>query len=184
MGLVIGQSSLLVTPLQMVRLMAAVANDGQLVTPHLGHGTGQVHRDGNMSVDRLRLADGQSSVDAPRFTRPEPKPIAGLHPETLAIVREGLERVVQDRHGTAYKTVRLPNVKIAGKTGTAEVGGRRPDHAWFAGYVPADEPKVAFVVVIEHGGSGGKVAGPVAKEFVKTLLELGVIHGTSALAKE
>ncbi len=178
LGLVIGQSSLLVTPLQMARLMAAVANDGQLVTPYLGNGTGQIHE------NRLRITGDESSGEAPPFTRPEPKPIAGLHAATLAVVREGLERVVQDRHGTAYKTVRLPNVKIAGKTGTAEVGGRLPDHAWFAGYVPADEPKVAFAVVIEHGGSGGKVAGPVAKEFVKMLLELGVIHGTSALAKE
>ncbi len=171
LGLVIGQSSLLVTPLQMARLMAVVANDGSLVTPHLAHSTGQIRS----------IAESGSSQS---FNRPEPKPIAGLTAETLKAVREGLERVVQDRHGTAYKTVRLPNVKIAGKTGTAEVGGRLPDHAWFAGYVPADEPKVAFVVVIEHGGSGGKVAGPVAREFVKTLLDLGVINGSSTLAKE
>jgi penicillin-binding protein 2 len=171
LGLVIGQSSLLVTPLQMARLMAAVANDGYLVTPHLAHSTGQI---------RSIAENGP----ARSFNRPEPKPIAGLTIATLQAVRAGLERVVQDRHGTAYKTVRLPNVKIAGKTGTAEVGGRLPDHAWFAGYVPADEPKVAFVVVIEHGGSGGKVAGPVAREFVKTLLDLGVINGSNALAKE
>lgn len=184
LGLVIGQSSLLVTPLQMARLMAAVANDGQLVTPHLAASTGQVHHDASESSGRSRLADAELGTHSSHFTRPEPKPISGLSSDILSVVREGLERVVQDRHGTAYKTVRLPNVKIAGKTGTAEVGSRLPDHAWFAGYVPADEPRVAFVVVIEHGGSGGKVAGPVAKDFVKALLDLGVIHGSSALAKE
>jgi penicillin-binding protein 2 len=183
LGLVIGQSSLLVTPLQMARLMAAVANGGQLVTPHLAAGTGQVRHDGAISSAAPR-ADDSFSPDAPRFSRPDPKPIPGLHAETLDAVREGLERVVQDRHGTAYKTVRLPSVKIAGKTGTAEVGGRLPDHAWFAGYVPADEPRVAFVVLIEHGGSGGKVAGPVAREFVKLLLDLGVITGSKELARE
>jgi len=176
LGLVIGQSSLLVTPLQMARLMAAVANDGQLVTPHLAAGQGQVHHEG--------LSRAEPGSESSLITRPQPKPITGLHPETLAAVREGLERVVQHRTGTAYKTVRLPNVTIAGKTGTAEVGGRLPDHAWFAGYVPADQPKVAFVVVIEHGGSGGKVAGPVARDFVKTLLDLGVIAGTRELAAE
>jgi penicillin-binding protein 2 len=95
-----------------------------------------------------------------------------------------LERVVQNPKGTAYKTVRLPNVRIAGKTGTAEVGGRLPDHAWFAGYVPAQAPRVAFVVVVEHGGSGGKVAGPIARDFVKLLIDTGVVSGTRELAKE
>lgn len=185
LGLVIGQSSLLVTPLQMARLMAVVANDGLLVTPHLAAGTGQVHHDGlASSAARLRFADAATSDDSPRFTRPAPKPIPGLTSDLLSAVREGLDRVVQDRHGTAYKTVRLPNVKIAGKTGTAEVGSRLPDHAWFAGYVPADEPRIAFAIVIEHGGSGGKVAGPVARDFVKLLLAQGVIHGSRELAQE
>ncbi len=168
LGLVIGQSSLLVTPLQMARLMAAIANDGQLVTPHLAAGTGQLHS----------LSESGATLG-----RPQPKPITGLHPETLSAVRKGLERVVQHKTGTAYKTVRLSEVTISGKTGTAETGSRLPDHAWFAGYVPADEPKVAFVVVIEHGGSGGKVAGPVARDFVKLLLARRVIDGSRELAE-
>lgn len=172
LGLAIGQSSLLVTPLQMARLMAAVANDGQLVTPHLAAGFEQVRT----SVE----SPGDATSGLPH---PMPTPIAGLNHEILSAVREGLERVVQDPHGTAYKTVRLPQVKIAGKTGTAEVGGRRPDHAWFAGYVPADDPKVAFAVVIEHGGSGGKVAGPVAREFVKLLIQQRAIHESHEITK-
>jgi penicillin-binding protein 2 len=85
-----------------------------------------------------------------------------------------LEKVVAHPQGTGYKTVRLKEVAIAGKTGTAENGG--PDHAWFAGYVPADRPQVAFVVVLEHGGSGGKAAGPVAKKFVQVLLDEGIVR--------
>ena len=163
MGLAIGQSRLTVTPLQMARVMAAIANDGFLVTPHLVQSFGPA-----------RLMEGE---DSPRLAIPEPRPIPGLTEGTLARVREGLEMVVAHPKGTGYKTVRMSEVKIAGKTGTAEVGGGRPDHAWFAGYVPADRPKYAFAIVLEHAGSGGKNAGPVARRTVETLLALGLVQG-------
>lgn len=171
LGLAIGQSSLKVTPLQIARLMAAIANDGLLVTPHLATNSGAT------SID---LA-GATPV-RPVFDHPAPQPVSGLHHDTLACIREGLYRVVHDLHGTGYKTVRLKEVAIAGKTGTAEVGAGKPDHAWFAGYAPADNPRVAFAVVIEHGGSGGKVAGPIAREFVRTLLDTGLITPAAPLA--
>ncbi|MFQ5731146.1 MAG: peptidoglycan D,D-transpeptidase FtsI family protein [Planctomycetaceae bacterium] len=162
LGLGIGQSRLTVTPLQIVRMMAAVANDGQLVTPHL--------------MQRLGTARRAGESDA--ATNPFPRRgISGLSSGTLSRVREGLRRVVQDPKGTGYKRVRLNGIEIAGKTGTAEVGGGKPDHAWFAGYAPASNPRVAFVVVLEHTGSGGKNAGPVAKELVRTLLQTGHIRG-------
>ena len=85
---------------------------------------------------------------------------------------------MSDPHGTGYKTIRLKDVAIAGKTGTAEPGGDRPDHAWFAGYVPADQPRIAFVVVLEHAGSGGHAAGPVARKFVEALLLQGLLNST------
>lgn len=172
LGLAIGQSSLKVTPLQMARLMAAIANGGFLVTPHFATTSGPT------SIE----TDGSASV-RPVFAHPEPQPIPGLHPATLAAIREGLYNVVNDSHGTAYKTVRLKEVAIAGKTGTAEVGGNRPDHAWFAGYAPADHPRVAFAVVIEHGGSGSKVAGPIARDYVKALLDTGLITRSAPLAE-
>ena len=169
LGLAIGQSELLVTPMQMARAMAAIANEGQLVTPHLAGEAGP-----------SRLDDSRSF--RPVFAHPEAEPIAGLHHETLAAVREGLTMVVHDPKGTAYKTVRLKDVTIAGKTGTAETNGA--DHAWFAGYVPAERPRIAFVVVLEHGGSGGKSAGPIARQFVSCLLELGLVTPTADLARE
>jgi penicillin-binding protein 2 len=172
LGLAIGQSSLTVTPLQMARVMAAIANGGELVTPHLVASGGPVAIDAATGVLDAR----------PVFAHPEPTPIPGLSEETLAAIRAGLYRVVHDPQGTGYHSVRLPEVAIAGKTGTAEVGGGQPDHAWFAGYAPADHPRIAFAVVLEHGGSGGKVAGPVAREFVKSLLESGLIGPTNAVA--
>ncbi|MCA9019520.1 MAG: hypothetical protein KDA74_05225, partial [Planctomycetaceae bacterium] len=79
-----------------------------------------------------------------------------------------------------YKTVRMKEISIAGKTGTAETGGGKNDHAWFAGFVPANQPKYAFAVVIEHGGSGSRVAGPVAQKLVRAMLETGLLHPTAA----
>ncbi len=163
LGLAIGQSRLTTTPLQMARVMAAIANEGFLVTPHLVSGFGPVAVSEEDSSSRIAI--------------PEPRPIPGLTEGTLARVREGLEMVVADPKGTGYKTVRTSAVKIAGKTGTAEVGGGLPDHAWFAGYVPAGRPKYAFAVILEHAGSGGSIAGPVAKRTVETLLESGLIVG-------
>ena len=172
LGLAIGQSSLTVTPLQMARLMAAIANEGALVTPHLVSSSGPVS-----------IESAASALDArPVFAHPEPTPIDGLNSETLAAIRAGLYRVVHDSQGTGYHSVRLSEVAIAGKTGTAEVGGGRPDHAWFVGYVPAENPRYAFAIVLEHGGSGGKVAGPVAREFVKSLLEVGLLSADADLA--
>ncbi|MEX0704843.1 MAG: penicillin-binding transpeptidase domain-containing protein [Planctomycetales bacterium] len=168
LGLAIGQSRLTATPLQIARLMAAVANGGHLVTPHVvrGGGAAQVGDEGELP------------------SPPQPRRVSALHESTLARVREGLERVVADPQGTGYKHVRLKEIAIAGKTGTAEVGGGLPDHAWFAGYVPADRPRVAFVVVLEHAGSGGTAAGPVARELVRAMLELGLVQPAQVAGRE
>jgi penicillin-binding protein 2 len=65
--------------------------------------------------------------------------------------------------------VHLAGPTAAGKTGTAEAGAGRADHAWFAGYFPAENPKYVVVVALEHGGSGARAAGPVARELFKLL---------------
>jgi penicillin-binding protein 2 len=162
----IGQGQLTVTPLQVARLMAAVANGGQLVTPHLVEGEGP-------AVILASATDGTGLDEG--ISAPPPQPIPGLSRRTLEWVRAGLRQVIAHPQGTGYKTVRLPDVAIAGKTGTAESGGGRPDHAWFAGYVPAEAPRVAFVVVLEHAGSGGHAAGPVARDLVRAMLQTGII---------
>ncbi|MEZ6066167.1 MAG: penicillin-binding transpeptidase domain-containing protein [Planctomycetaceae bacterium] len=175
--LAIGQGSLTVTPLQVARLMAAIANDGWLVqprfvrpaTPQLDSFSGTAE-----SIALVSFVDSAENDDGQRPIR-----VNGLSPATLAHVRRGLEATVEHPRGTG-RAARLPQVRVAGKTGTAEIGGNRPDHAWFAGYVPADRPRIAFVVVIEQGGSGGRVAAPVARAYVSQLLQAGVISPTPA----
>lgn len=160
LGLAIGQSRLTVTPLQIARLLACVANGGFLVTPRV------VGRGGPSLVQ-----DDAASESATA------RPVPGLSQETLQRIREGLRQAVANPRGTGYKYVRLSEVAIAGKTGTAETGGAG-DHAWFAGFVPAQNPRIAFAVVLEHGGSGGAKAGPLARQFVEALLAQGVIQQT------
>jgi penicillin-binding protein 2 len=156
LGLAIGQSRLTVTPLQVATMMAAVANGGYLVTPRV--------------TESVRSERGKYKWAA----RPRRR-IAGLSQQTISEIQHGLFSAVNDPAGTGYKTVRLDEVSIAGKTGTAEVGGNKPDHAWFSGYVPADRPRFAFVVMLEHGGSGGSAAGPLARKLVQSMIRTGLL---------
>jgi penicillin-binding protein 2 len=162
--LAIGQARLTSTPMQIARLMAAVANGGRLVTPYLADSSGPTPS----------LAGDNNHRD---LSTAAARPVPELNARTLEWLRLGLRQVVAHPQGTGYKTVRLKDVAIAGKTGTAETGANRPDHAWFAGYVPADNPTIAFVVVLEHAGPGGHAAGPVAREFVQALQALGLLAG-------
>jgi len=150
----VGQGSLTATPLQMLRMMAAIANGGRLVTPHVvNEGSGfRVQGSGKQGHDSVPLS-----------------------PHTLEAIREGLLRVVADAKGTAHGTVYIESSAIAGKTGTAETGGDQLSHAWFAGYAPANEPKLAFVVVLEHAGEAATTAGPVATRLVLRMEQLGLL---------
>ena len=166
----IGQGRLEVTPLQVARMMAAVANGGLLVTPHVVCGLGLTEHGEPAPEASAENAD-------PPVRIPPPQPIPGLHPATLAAIREGLKRVVSDPRGTAHATVFLDSIEIAGKTGTAETGADGAEHAWFAGYAPAAHPQVAFAVALEHAGDAAETAGPVAKRLVLRLQELGYFGG-------
>jgi penicillin-binding protein 2 len=165
--LAIGQGALEVTPLQVVRMMAAVANGGYLVTPHLASGLGPPEIPDASSTEDLGPADDEIRV-------PAPQPIPGLKPAMLDPIRQGLRRVVCDPRGTAHATAWLGQVDISGKTGTAETGVEAGEHAWFAGYAPSEAPRVAFVVVLEHGGNADEAAGPVARRLVARMHELGM----------
>ncbi len=101
-----------------------------------------------------------------------------MAPETLAVVRQALVGVVNEHKGTAYKA-RITDVEVAGKTGTAQVHGRKTelggyeagDHAWFVGFAPAGKPRIAVSVLVEHGGHGGDVSAPVAMEIIHNYFE-------------
>ncbi len=154
----IGQGSTKVTVLQMALAYAAVANGGSLMLPQI--------------VQRIETAAGEVVQEFP----PRLRRRVQARPESLALLREGLLGVVADPRGTAYAN-RIAEVEVAGKTGTAQVkklakqselkweAGK--DHAWFASFAPAAAPKIAVVVLIEHGGKGGSVAAPVAMEIYK-----------------
>jgi len=153
----------------MALVMAAIANNGHLVTPHLAADSGPVSLN-DASSFRTTMPSVQS------------RQIEGLDRETLGYVREGLTMVVHHPRGTGYKTVRMKEITIAGKTGTAETNG--VDHAWFAGYVPAEQPRIAFVVVLQNGGSGGAAAGPVAHDFIKVLVDMGLVTRSTPLLSD
>ena len=142
----IGQGPVLVTPLQMARMTAMVANGGYKVIPHL--------------------------VKDAKVPPPEHEP---LDAEALRVVRGGMWAVVNEGGGTAYGSARLPGVEIAGKTGTVQVIAQAQrteehnlpfkyrDHAWFTSFAPADNPELVVTVFAEHGGGGSKVAAPIAQ---------------------
>ena len=154
----VGQGALTATPLQVVRLYAAIANGGYLVRPRI-------------TRDRPVRAAMAPGVRPPLPS--ESLRVPGLSEHAIRAVHKGLLRAVDDPLGTAFATVRLSGLAIAAKTGTAETGSVHGDHAWLAGYVPADEPRYAFVVVLEHGGSGGEQAGPVASALIERMRALG-----------
>ncbi|MBX7164997.1 MAG: hypothetical protein K1X74_01490 [Pirellulales bacterium] len=167
-ALAIGQSTLAVTPLAVARMMAAIANGGRLVEPHLVRGQGISFADTSASRDDVR-----ETIEADATS--ESHQIAELDAHALGALNEGLRAAVNEPSGTAHATLADAPASIAGKTGTAEVGGSRDDHAWFAGLVPAEKPRVAIVVVLEHAGDGGQATGPVVRRIVETLVARGLV---------
>ncbi|HEV7999109.1 MAG TPA: penicillin-binding transpeptidase domain-containing protein [Planctomycetaceae bacterium] len=165
--LAVGQSSLTATPLQIARMMAAVANGGDLITPFVARRSGP------------RLADEDATSSLSRRV-----PIPGLAEGTLGRIRVALAKTVSDPAGTGYQTVRSKEISIAGKTGTAQAGKGQADHGWFAGYAPADNPRVAFAVVLEHAGSSSKSAGPLARQLVEALVADGVLQPERVTLRE
>ncbi len=139
-NLAVGQGQLQVTPIQAAQLYALVATDGRMPP--------------------LRII--REKAPPPDATRPG----LNLNHQHMTVLRDAFAAVVNEPGGTGYRRVSLPDVRIAGKTGTAQAGTGN-DHAWFVGFVPAAKPRIAFSVVVEHGGHGGEIAGPIAREIVK-----------------
>lgn len=158
-----GQGDVEVTVMQLAMAYAALVNGGTLFVPQV--------------VDRVARADGATVIQyAPQVKRQIETP-----PEILDLWKRGMWKVVNEPGGSAYGYATSDVVPIAGKTGTAQVRAKKAkkdvreirgwspgaNHAWFAGVAPAEHPEVAIVVLIEHGGAGGKVAGPVAKAILE-----------------
>ncbi len=161
----IGQGFLQVSPIQLARATATLANKGNVVTPFL--------------VNKIVREDS---------TSPGPETHQGampLNPENVNNIVSAMVNVVHAAHGTAKSIGKDINYQIAGKTGTAQVFNIKQDekynennidfklrdHALFISFAPADDPKIAVAVIVEHGGHGGSVAAPIAGKVIKQFLE-------------
>lgn len=146
----IGQQDVVVTPLQAAMIAAAVANDGELMQPYM--------------VDQVRAPD-LSVID-----RTEPEVLSeATSADVAADLTEMMVSVVENGSGQAAQ---VPGVQVAGKTGTAENAG--PDHNWFVGFAPADDPQIAVAVFVANGGgTGGDVSAPIAREVLAAYLGRG-----------
>ena len=147
--LAIGQERLQVTPLQMAMVAAAVGNGGTLMAPRL--------------VERVTDAEGRV-VD--RGSVDELSEV--MSPKAAAQLTRMMAQVVEEGSGTAAA---LEGVRVAGKTGTAEVDGGAANQAWFIGFAPVGRPRMAVAVTIERTqGQGGTVAAPLAKRVLEDLI--------------
>ena len=150
----IGQGQVLVTPMQVARFMAAVANGGVLWKPRL--------------VQRIERPErGVVWTDTGTVTGH-----VELNPAVWAFLRQSLWAVVND-NGTGAGA-RIPGLEIAGKTGTAQMianskADKGQDHAWFASFAPVKDPEVVVVVLVERGGKGGQVAAPIARKIYNAI---------------
>jgi peptidoglycan glycosyltransferase len=146
----VGQGRLLVTPLQMALVGAAVANGGSIMQPHL--------------LKEIRSPKGEVLLlQAPRVWK------RALKPATSEEVKRLMVGAVESGTGRAAA---LPGIAVAGKTGTAEISKKKKTHAWFVGFAPAENPKVAIAVIIEEAGTGGRVAAPVAREVMEEAMKI------------
>ncbi len=161
----IGQGYLLTTPIQMAQLISAVTNGGIIFKP---------------TIIKLEIP-------------PEPVKKAEIEPEILELIKKSLYGVVNEEGGTGIGA-KSTAVLIGGKTGTAQVVGIRKDskylperfrdHAWFVAYAPTDKPEVALCAFVEHGGQGGRVAAPIAKQAIEAYINRPITSKTEVAHAE
>lgn len=163
----IGQGSFLVTPMQIVKNTAEIAS-GKGLTPHF----------------LKKIDDNEVSFNTYEVFTPFEK-------QNLPYVRKAMYEVANHPKGTAYKYLKDSIVKIAAKTGTAQVVSipqseivrmKEKDmeyyhrsHAWITGYAPFDNPKYAVTILVEHGGGGSSTGGPLLKNIFEKLVDMGYI---------
>jgi peptidoglycan glycosyltransferase len=146
-----GQAETFVTPLQMALVASTVANGGELMRPRLVT---------SVSGERGTRTIGPASVR---------RVIDGAD---AAAITDAMVAAVEGEFGRLYTTgAKVPGVTTAGKSGTAELGGRGEPHSWFIGFAPAEAPRVAIAVLVEQAGRGAEVAAPIAGDLMKLWLD-------------
>lgn len=169
----IGQGPLLVTPLQVANMMAAIANGGRVYQPH---------------VLRQRQVSDESGKSQTLTVPPRIIHQIELGPQALGAVRNGLWRVVNEAGGTGGRA-RVEGLDVAGKTGTVQVIAQEGwvraedlpfkfrDHAWFASFAPKENAELVVVVFVEHGGHGSSDAAPLARILYETFFSDRIYGG-------
>jgi penicillin-binding protein 2 len=157
LNLSIGQGEVLTTPLQLAVMMAATGT-GQVVRPHV-----------------VLRANG---VEIP----PPPAVPLGVPDEVRRLLVQSLVKVVEDSRGTG-KRARVPGIRVAGKTGTAQ-NPHGDDHALFAAFAPASDPEVAIAVVVETIGHGGEFAAPIAGRVLQSYFGVEPPAGIPAIGRD
>jgi penicillin-binding protein 2 len=143
LNMAIGQGYMLVTPFEILRLTSIIAKNGVVVEPH------------------LVVEDRPVMPEAPRVA---------IREENLDAVRRGMLQVVESDYGTG-QLARVDFDKLAGKTGTAQAPPQKA-HSWMTGFFPYKDPKIAFVVFVEHGGSGGVTSARLVKQMLEAWKDL------------
>ncbi len=147
-NLAVGQGDVMVTPLQLARAYAALANGGALVRPHVGG-----------SVVNLQ---GRTV----RKIHPQPQRHLRISDETRSVILEGLHRAADEPGGTSYAVMGSFPIPVAGKTGTAERQGQQ-DQSWYSVIAPYPDPQIVVTVTVERGGFGVESAAPIARTILE-----------------
>lgn len=142
----IGQGYVLMTPLQVVMIYQAIANNGVMMKPTV--------------IDKFIDYKGDVEIKKPEILR-----TLTVQEKNIKIIQNSLRLPVMGKRGTA-KILNIAGYPVSAKTGTAQNTGFKDHHSWIAGYFPSNNPKIAFVALVEGGGYGGLAAGHLAREFI------------------
>jgi len=145
LNMAIGQGYMLVTPFEILRLTSIIAKNGKVVEPH------------------LVVQDSTAAPEPPRVA---------IREENLDAIKKAMLQVVESDYGTG-QLARVDFDKLAGKTGTAQAPPQK-SHSWMTGFFPYKNPKIAFVVFVEHGGSGGITSARLVKQMLEAWRDLHV----------
>jgi penicillin-binding protein 2 len=179
----IGQDTVVITPISLLKAVSAIGVKGKMFTPHLMKEIRPVRAVGEEGSPSYRAARN-SFV----YNNPEPK-IVPMTAEQEEVVVKGMWGVVND--GGTAAGIRIPGFDIAGKTGTAQVAelgkdvGSKRDHAWFVSFAPAYKPEIAVLALIENVGFGGSFAAPAAQGiYLEYLKKTGRSQAADAVSTD
>ena len=142
----IGQGDILTTPIQVANYTSVIANNGTLFVPHIVKQIINPELAQTKSIEQEIIQQGF------------------INQEHIESVKQGLRSAVTN--GSARRLSTL-NFDVAGKTGTAQVGGNKKPHSWFTGFAPYNNPEIVLTIIIENSGEGSSAAVPAAKEILQ-----------------